>query len=39
MQSTYSPDWAELEDMRLADEIMEANGELHHYDYNYGLEE
>lgn len=39
MQSTYSPDWAELEDMRLADEIMEENGELHHYDYDYGLEE
>ena len=39
MQSTRSPDWDELEEMRLLDEIMEENGELHYYDYDYGLED
>ena len=38
-QSTRSPDWNDLEEMRLIDEIMEENGELHHYDYDYGLED
>jgi len=39
MQSIHSPDWEELETMRLIDEIMEENGELHHYDYDFGLED
>ena len=38
-QSTHSPDWEELKEMELIDEIMERNGELHHYDYDYGLED
>jgi len=39
MQSTHSPDWAELAEMKLIDEIMKENGELHHYHYDYGLED
>jgi len=38
MQSTYQPDWEELEQMRLA-ELDYEDVELPHYAYDYGLEE
>jgi hypothetical protein len=38
-QSTYQPDWDDIESEKLMEEIDRENGERPYFDYDYGLEE